>query len=70
MTKINCFIPFASAEQAQATVDGLKSNPLVNKIFLLAGDEEEVLNRLRLTQGKFFQLAHLLYRKQGAQDFQ
>ncbi len=39
MTKINCFIPFASTEQAQATVDGLKSNPLVNKIFLLAGDD-------------------------------
>ena len=41
MTKINCFIPFASAEQAQATVDGLKSNPLVNKIFLLAGDDAQ-----------------------------
>ena len=41
MTKINCFIPFASTEQAQATVDGLKSNPLVNKIFLLAGDDAQ-----------------------------
>ena len=39
MTKINCFIPFANAEQAQATVDGLKSNPLVNKIYLLASEE-------------------------------
>ncbi len=41
MTKINCFIPFASAEQAQATVYGLKANPLVNKIFLLAGDDAQ-----------------------------
>ena len=41
MTKINCFIPFANAEQAQATVDGLKSNPLVNKIYLLANDEAQ-----------------------------
>ena len=41
MTKINCFIPFANAEQAQATVDGLKSNPLVNKIYLLASEEAQ-----------------------------
>ena len=36
MTKINCFIPFASAEQAQATVNELKASELVNKIYLLA----------------------------------
>lgn len=41
MTKINCFIPFANAEQAKATVDGLKANPLVNKIFLLANEEAQ-----------------------------
>ncbi len=41
MTKINCFIPFANAAQAQATVDGLKSNPLVNKIYLLASEEAQ-----------------------------
>ena len=41
MTKINCFIPFANAAQAQATVDGLKANPLVNKIYLLANEESE-----------------------------
>ena len=37
MTKINCFIPFAEKEQAQKTIDGLKSSALVNKIYLLAG---------------------------------
>ena len=41
MTKINCFIPFANAAQAQTTVDGLKANPLVNKIYLLANEESE-----------------------------
>ena len=41
MTKINCFIPFANAEQALATVDGLKANPLVNKIYLLANAEAQ-----------------------------
>ena len=34
MTKINCFIPFANAEQAQATVDGLKANPLVAQLIV------------------------------------
>ena len=36
MAKINCFIPFAEAEQAKATIEGLKANENVNKIFLLA----------------------------------
>ncbi|MBO5053915.1 MAG: glycosyltransferase [Muribaculaceae bacterium] len=37
---INCFIPFADAAQAQATVEGLKQSALVSKIFLLATDPE------------------------------
>ena len=41
MTKINCFIPFANAQQAQATVDGLKANELINKIYLLATPESQ-----------------------------
>lgn len=34
--KINCFIPFQSAEQVNATVASLSESGLVNKIFLLA----------------------------------
>ncbi len=41
MAKINCFIPFAQVEQAKVTIDGLKSNDLVNNIFLLANAEAE-----------------------------
>ncbi len=39
MGTINCFIPFASVAQAQATVEELKKNELVNKIYLLANAE-------------------------------
>ena len=35
---IDCFLPFASAEQVKATVEGLKESALVDKIFLLATD--------------------------------
>ena len=38
MKTINCFIPYADAQQVQATVDGLRQNALVTKIFLLATD--------------------------------
>ena len=38
MKTINCFIPYADAQQVQATVDGLRQNALVSKIFLLATD--------------------------------
>ena len=38
MKTINCFIPFADAQQVKATVDGLRQNALVSKIFLLATD--------------------------------
>ena len=38
MKTINCFIPYADAQQVQATVDGLRQNSLVTKIFLLATD--------------------------------
>ena len=37
---INCFVPFADAAQASATVEGLKQSPLVTKIFLLATDQD------------------------------
>ena len=38
MKTINCFIPYADAQQVKATVDGLRQNALVTKIFLLATD--------------------------------
>ena len=38
MKTINCFIPCADAQQVKATVDGLRQNALVSKIFLLASD--------------------------------
>jgi hypothetical protein len=36
MGRINCFIPFVSAEQAAQTIEHLKNEELVNKIYLLA----------------------------------
>lgn len=42
MKTINCFIPYADAQQVQATVDGLRQNALVTKIFLLATDANAV----------------------------
>ena len=39
-TTIDCFLPFASAEQVKATVEGLRQSQLVAKIFLLATDSE------------------------------
>ena len=38
MARINCFIPYASAEQAGATIDGLRANGLVGKVYLLAAE--------------------------------
>ncbi len=38
MARINCFIPYASAEQARATIDGLRANGLVGKVYLLAAE--------------------------------
>ncbi len=35
---INCFLPYADEAQVKSTVEGLKSSPLVSKIFLLATD--------------------------------
>ncbi|MDR2148618.1 MAG: glycosyltransferase [Tannerella sp.] len=40
--KINCFIPFQDFEQTKATVASLRESPLVNRIFLLNGSENEV----------------------------
>ena len=34
--RINCFVPFQSAEQVKATIASLKSSELVDKIYLLA----------------------------------
>ena len=39
MGRINCFIPFANAEQAAQTIQNLKEQELVNKIYLLATEE-------------------------------
>lgn len=39
--KINCFIPFQSANQVKATVASLKSSHLVNKIYLLDDNNNE-----------------------------
>lgn len=39
MGRINCFIPFANAEQAAQTIQNLKQQELVNKIYLLATEE-------------------------------
>lgn len=51
MKKINCFIPYISQAQADATVRQLKSEPCINKIYLLSRipssevpDECELLN--------------------------
>ena len=41
MKRIDCFIPFASAEQAQATVEALRANPEVNNIYLLTAPDGE-----------------------------
>ncbi len=38
---INCFVPFASAEQAKATVEALKSSEQVKKVYLLKTEEAE-----------------------------
>ncbi len=41
MKRIDCFIPFVSAEQAGQTVENLKAEGLVANIYLLAGDNAE-----------------------------
>lgn len=41
MKTINCFVPFASAEQAKATVEALKSSELVKNVYLLKTAEAE-----------------------------
>ena len=41
MGRINCFIPFANAEQVNKTIEGLKNNELINKIYLLATPEAQ-----------------------------
>jgi len=39
MGRINCFIPFANAEQAAQTIQNLREQELVNKIYLLATED-------------------------------
>ena len=41
MSKIKCFIPFADPRQASATIEGLKSNEFVSKIYLLTSAQTE-----------------------------
>ena len=41
MKTINCFVPFASAEQAKATVEALKASELVKNVYLLKTAEAE-----------------------------
>ncbi len=39
MKTIDCFIPYASAKQVKATIEGLSESALVSKIYLLATDK-------------------------------
>ena len=39
MKKINCFIPFQDETQVKLTVDNLKAQKLVNKVYLLHAGE-------------------------------
>ena len=48
MGRINCFIPFASADQAAQTVANLKAEPLVNKIYLLAENDAPLIDGCEL----------------------
>ena len=41
MARINCFIPFANAEQAKLTVQNLKAEELVSNIYLLATEDSQ-----------------------------
>ena len=38
---INCFVPFASAEQAKATVEALKASEQVQNVYLLKTEDAE-----------------------------
>ena len=38
---INCFVPFASAEQAKATVEALKASEQVKNVYLLKTEDAE-----------------------------
>ena len=53
MGTINCFIPFATKNQAQATIEELKKQELVNKIYLLANaDVKECVEGCELIRVK------------------
>ncbi|WP_106831882.1 glycosyltransferase family 2 protein [Parabacteroides pacaensis] len=41
MKPINCFIPYTGKEQVEKTIQDLKETGLVNKIYLLATDDED-----------------------------
>ena len=51
MNKINCFVPFSGAAQAEKTVKGLQETGLVNNIYLLA--LPDVTENLPGCQGPF-----------------
>ena len=38
---IDCFVPFADAQQSNQTVAGLKSNDFTDRIFLLKSEESD-----------------------------
>ncbi len=40
MKTVNCFVPYADAAQVKATIEGLRENAMVTKIFLLATDKD------------------------------
>ena len=48
MKKIDCFLPYASAEQVEATVKGLRESALVNDIYLLATEATEPVEGCQL----------------------
>jgi len=45
MKRIDCFIPAADYEQAEATLSHLRSLPLINRIFLLSAGQDTDLSR-------------------------
>ena len=42
MKRINCFIPFQDADQVRVTVENLKAQNEVNRIYLVKSDDAPV----------------------------
>ena len=51
---INCFVPFASKQQAEATVASLKESDLVSKIFFLIQVKKVVKTLFYPCKSEFF----------------